>query len=82
LIERATGAALIERMRELSRASIPPVSPRTRSTFFERMLGEDAAIHCVPLIHRYAPYARDGFRVRRIAFADMLADGERSPNMT
>ena len=26
------------------------------------MVGEDAAIDCVPLIHGYAPYARDGFR--------------------
>jgi len=47
---------------------------------FERMVVEDAAIDCVPLIYGYAPCARDGFRARRIAFADMPVYGERSPN--
>jgi hypothetical protein len=78
LIERATGTALIERMRQLAARIDPAYLATDPIDVFERMVGEDAAIECVPLIYGHAPEARDGFRARRIAFADMLVDGERS----
>ena len=80
LIERAAGAALIERMRELVARIDPACLAMDPIDVFERMAGQDSAIDCVPLIYGYAPYARDGFRARRIAFADMPVDGERAPN--
>ncbi len=80
LIARAAGAELIERMRELVARVDPACLGMDPIDVFELMAGADAAIDCVPLIYGYVPYARDGFRARRIAFADMPVDGERAPN--
>ena len=40
----------------------------------ERMAEPDSPIACAPLIYGYVPYARAGFRARRLAFADIPAD--------
>ncbi len=80
LVERAAGAALIERMRELVARIDPACLALDPIDVLERLAAEDAAIDCVPLIYGYVPYAREGFRARRIAFADMPVDGERAPN--
>lgn len=80
LIAREAGAAVIERMRELVRLVDPACLTMDPIDVFERMALDEAAIDCVPLIYGYAPYARDGFRPRRIGFADMPVDAGRPPN--
>jgi multiple sugar transport system substrate-binding protein len=38
---------------------------------FEAMAAEGSEVACVPLAYGYVPYAADGFRPHRLAFADM-----------
>jgi multiple sugar transport system substrate-binding protein len=80
LIEPKAGAAVVARMRQLAAGVDPACLTMDPIDVFERMAREDSAIDCVPLIYGYVPYARDGFRARRIAFADMPVDSARPPS--
>jgi multiple sugar transport system substrate-binding protein len=79
LIERAAGAAVIERLREFAACVDPACLTMDPIDVFERLAPADSPIDCAPLIYGYVPYARDGFRARRIAFADMPVDEGRPP---
>ena len=45
----------------------------------EGMARDDSRIACAPWIYGYVSYARDGFRARRVAFADVPEVGEGGP---
>lgn len=46
---------------------------------FERMSGESSVIACAPLIYGYVSYGLEGFRAKRLSFADIPAAGEQGP---
>ena len=45
----------------------------------ERMATADTRIACIPLTYGYVSYARDGFRERRLSFADIPLAGRDGP---
>ncbi len=45
----------------------------------EAMAAASSAIACVPYVYGYCSYARDGFRPRRLAFADIPSFGGEGP---
>lgn len=79
LVSAATGARVWDVMAELAAQIDPGDFNRDPIAVLERMAEPDARITCAPFIYGYVSYARDGFRARRIAFADIPAAGERGP---
>ena len=77
MIEPHQGLAVLERMKTLAALVSPDCIHLDPIDLFERMALPDSSIDCVPLIYGYVPYAREGFRPARIAFADMPVDETR-----
>jgi multiple sugar transport system substrate-binding protein len=73
------GIEVFERIRELAALVDPRDIGDDTIAVFERMAEPDSPIDVVPLIYGYVPYARDGFRPRRIAFAGMPVIAGRPP---
>jgi multiple sugar transport system substrate-binding protein len=79
LIDRETGAAVWDAMREIS-ALVDPACFTMDPIAISEMMAQAGSPHvCAPLIYGYVSYATDGFRQRRLAFADIPALGENGP---
>lgn len=79
LIDRAGGCRVLELMRALSGALDPACLSLDPIAVYERMASADSVVGCAPLIYGYVSYAMDGFRERRLAFADLPAAGKNGP---
>jgi len=74
LIAPKTGVAVLERLKQFAAMAGRSNFEKDPIAVLDDMGLPDSAIDCVPLIYGYVPYARDGFRERRVAFADIPAD--------
>ena len=79
MIDAEAGIAVFERLSELAALVDPRDFEDDPIAVFERMAEPESPIDVVPLIYGYVPYARDGFRPRRIGFADMPVIDGRPP---
>jgi multiple sugar transport system substrate-binding protein len=79
LIDVAAGARVFGMMADLFRLVDPACLAMDPIDVEEAMAAADSAIACVPLTYGYVSYARDGFRPRRLAFADIPAAGGAGP---
>ena len=79
LVDAEAGAEAFERMRELMALVDPRSFAMDPIDALEAMADAKSRFACAPLIFRYANYAADGFRARRIRFADIPALGSRGP---
>ncbi len=79
LVERETGIAVFEAIREMAGLVGPECLAMDPIAVSERMAAADAVEVCAPLIYGYASYARDGFRSGRLAFGDIPALGGNGP---
>jgi len=79
LIDPAAGRRVLELMRGLFAAIDPACLSTDPIAVYERMAAADSAIACAPLIYGYVNYAMEGFREKRLAFADFPAAGMDGP---
>jgi multiple sugar transport system substrate-binding protein len=79
LIDAESGARVFEMIRELASLIDPACLGMDPIEVSERMAEPDSPIICAPLIYGYVPYAVEGFRPSRIAFADMPVAGADGP---
>ena len=79
LIDETTGAAIYECLRELVALIDPACFAMDPIAVFEAMARSDSKIACVPLIYGYVNYALEGFRPKRLRFADIPAAGALGP---
>ncbi len=77
LIDPAAGAAVIEQLRELTALLEPSNFAMDPIAASEAMARPDALVSVMPLGYGYVSYARDGFRPRRLSFADIPLPGRR-----
>ena len=79
LADRDTGTAVLEMMAEIA-ALIDPINfDRDPIAASEAMAAADSTLALMPLGYGYANYAIDGFRPRRLTFADIPAAGHGGP---
>ncbi len=79
LIDPAAGRRVFELMRGLFGALEPACLRMDPIAVYERMASADSGIACAPLIYGYVSYAAEGFRDKRLAFADFPAAGKNGP---
>jgi multiple sugar transport system substrate-binding protein len=79
LIDPAIGLEAYERIRELIALVDPACTAMDPIAVFEEMAQPGSRIVCVPLIYGYVSYASEGFRPRRLRFADIPAAGRSGP---
>ena len=79
LVDASAGAEAYERMRELTALVDPRCFAFDPIEVFEAMAAPESRIVCAPLIYGYVSYAVEGFRPRRILFADIPAIGRDGP---
>ena len=79
LISSEAGARTFEMMREIAAHVDSACFDMDPIAVFERMAAQGSKIACSPLIYGYVSYAIDGFRLNRIAFADIAPAGENGP---
>jgi multiple sugar transport system substrate-binding protein len=79
LIDPAIGLESYERIRELIALVDPACYEMDPIAVFEAMAQPDSRIACVPLIYGYVSYAQEGFRPRRLRFADIPPAGDSGP---
>jgi multiple sugar transport system substrate-binding protein len=79
LIAENAGRAILERIQVLVAQVDKRSFEQDPIAVLEDMALEDSPLDCSPLIYGYVPYAKDGFRARRIAFADIPVDGDLPP---
>ncbi len=79
LVDAEAGAEAFERMREHMALVDPRSCAMDPIDALEAMADAKSRFVCAPLIFGYANYAADGFRARRIRFADIPALGSRGP---
>jgi multiple sugar transport system substrate-binding protein len=79
MIDPETGARVFDMMRELASLIDPACLAMDPIAVSERMADPGSPVACAPLIYGYVPYAVEGFRPRRIAFADMPVAGTDGP---
>jgi multiple sugar transport system substrate-binding protein len=79
LIDEAAGVEVYEFLRELVTHLDPACFAMDPIDVSEAMAKEDAKIACVPLMYGYVSYALEGFRARRLRFADIPAAGAHGP---
>ncbi len=79
LVDAEAGAEAFERMRELTAFIGARCFAMDPIDVFEAMSDADTPFACAPLIYGYVSYAADGFRARRIRFADIPALGSNGP---
>lgn len=75
LIDIATGGEVFEAMREIAALVDPACFEMDPIAVSEHMAEADSKIVCAPLIYGYVSYAVTGFRVNRLAFADIPVIG-------
>jgi multiple sugar transport system substrate-binding protein len=79
MIDPETGARVFDMMRELASLIDPACLAMDPIAVSERMADPGSPVACAPLIYGYVPYAVEGFRPKRIAFADMPVAGTDGP---
>ena len=79
LVDAGAGAEAYERMRELTALLDPRCFAFDPIDVFEAMAAPESRIACAPLIYGYVSYSHEGFRPRRILFADIPALGRDGP---
>jgi multiple sugar transport system substrate-binding protein len=79
LIDRDAGARVFAMMAALFRLVDPAALEMDPIAVEEAMAEAGSTIACAPLTYGYVSYARDGFRPRRLAFADIPAAGGAGP---
>jgi multiple sugar transport system substrate-binding protein len=79
LIDEATGVEVFELIRELISHIDPACFAMDPIDVSEAMAKAEAKIACVPLMYGYVSYALEGFRARRLRFADIPAAGAHGP---
>ena len=79
LIDVRAGVEVYDRITELAAYLDPICFEQDPIAVFESMTLPDFKIACAPLIYGYVSYAADGFRPRRIAFADIPVLGRNGP---
>lgn len=76
-VDPEVGHEVWARMRELACLVDPGDRDRDPIAVLERMSQPDSALACAPYIYGYVSYAWEGFRPRRIRFADIpVIDGQ------
>jgi multiple sugar transport system substrate-binding protein len=79
MIDERTGTTVYGMMREIAALIELACMDMDPITVSERMAEPDRKIACSPLIYGYVNYAVEGFRPRRLAFADIPAAGKSGP---
>ncbi len=79
LVDETAGVEAFERLRELMAHVDPAAFALDPIDAFEAMAARESGIACAPLVYGYVSYAVDGFRPRRLAFADIPALGAGGP---
>jgi multiple sugar transport system substrate-binding protein len=79
LVNAEVGAQVFEMLCELASLIDPVCLGMDPIAVSERMVEAGSPIVCAPLIYGYVPYAVEGFRPKRIAFADMPVAGVNGP---
>ncbi len=79
LIDGEAGVAVYELIAALMRHVPEDCYAMDPIAAFERMSSENSDIACVPLIYGYVSYGLEGFRAKRLSFADIPAAGEHGP---
>lgn len=73
------GVRVYEMMRELAGHIDPACFDMDPIDASEAMAGQEAVWACIPYTYGYVSYGREGFRPRRLAFADIPAAGPSGP---
>ena len=79
LVDARAGAEAYERMRELMAFLDPRCFGMDPIDVLEAMAAPESRIACAPLIYGYVSYSLEGFRPRRILFADLPTLGDGGP---
>lgn len=79
LIERRAGAEVVGRLKELTGLIAPSNFAMDPIAASEALARHDAKVAVMPYGYGYVSYAMDGFRPRRLAFADIPAAGRMGP---
>lgn len=79
LIEEKAGAEVYERLRELTALIEPSNFAMDPIAASEALARRDALVSVMPYGYGYVSYARDGFRPRRLSFANIPALGHHGP---
>lgn len=79
LIDGAAGTRVYAMIADLFRLVDPACLAMDPIAVEEAMSAADSAIACAPLTYGYVSYALDGFRPKRLAFADIPAAGDGGP---
>ncbi len=79
LLDLATGTRVYEMLRELTSLIGPSCFAMDPIAVSEAMAEPGAKIACVPLVYGYVSYALDGFRPKRLRFADIPEAGTEGP---
>ena len=79
LIDETTGLEVYDLLREITALIDPSCFAMDPIEVSETMARADSRIACAPLIYGYANYAREGFRPKRLDFADIPAAGAHGP---
>lgn len=79
LIDSETGEVVFEMLREIAALVDPACFDLDPIAVSERMAEEGSPIACAPLIYGYVSYAMEGFRAKRLAFADIPSAGPNGP---
>jgi multiple sugar transport system substrate-binding protein len=79
LIDVEAGAEAFERISQLVALIDAPCFAMDPIDVFEAMADANSRFACAPLIYGYVSYAEEGFRARRLGFADIPALGPRGP---
>ncbi len=79
LVDASAGAEAYEQMRELMAFLDPRCFAYDPIDVFEAMAAPKSRVACAPLIYGYVSYAAEGFRARRILFADIPPLGHKGP---
>jgi len=75
LIDAGAGEAAYALLAEIAALVDPECLAMDPIAVLERMAKAESRIACAPLIYGYVSYAMEGFRPRRLAFADIAAAG-------
>jgi multiple sugar transport system substrate-binding protein len=79
VIDEAHGARVFDMMREIVGLVDPECFDMDPIAVSERMAAPGSKTVCSPLIYGYVNYAMEGFRPRRLAFADIPVAGSAGP---
>ncbi|HEV7277345.1 MAG TPA: extracellular solute-binding protein [Devosiaceae bacterium] len=79
LIDPKAGAEVLGRLKELAALIEPSNFAMDPIAASEALAREDAVVAAMPYGYGYVSYAMDGFRPRRLAFADIPAAGSSGP---